>query len=196
MTFLKMKKTSYIQIGEFTSTYPNKKPTPEGVAYWWNDFKKTPHLDDYEVYICGAVLEGIDNTWDLDVVITGDIKYHNELKFILDEGIRIGLKYWMLVDIVWTSRIIDSINEGFKPHTAIRSFNKSKMFRDKELSYDKISKEIYPGLYQRELLKENKSFKKHYQRIKDGKYTLGIQKVSEYIYNNKHRIPAWLHNQQ
>ena len=191
-----MSKTSYIQVGEITSTYPNKKPTPEAVYNWWQEFKHTPHLEEYDVYICGAVLEGIENTWDVDIVLHGDIRYHNELKFILDEGIRIGLKNWILVDIKWASEVFDFINDGFKPHSVIRSFNKFKMFSDKKLNHNKKVKEIYPGLFQKELLEENKAFKWGRTMIKEGKYTLGIQKLSEYIYNNKHRVPTWLQHQQ
>ena len=189
-------KKSYIKVGEYTSNFPNKKPTFEAVYSWWNEFKKTPHLEDYEVYICGAVLEDVKNTWDVDIVRKGDIRYPNELKFILDEGIRIGLKYWLLVDIKWASKVFDFINEGYQPHSIIRSFNKFKMYKDKEIKTTIYNEEIYPGLFKKELKKEPNSFKWGRKMINKGKYTLGIQKLSEYIYNNKHKAPEWLQHQQ
>ena len=45
-----------------------------------------------------------------------------------------------------------------------------------------------PGLYQQQNNKPTKSFKFAQKMIKEGKYTLGIQTMSDYIYNNKRTI--------
>ena len=48
--------------------------------------------------------------------------------------------------------------------------------------------EIYPNLFQQNFQKPGKSIKFARKMIKEGKYKLGVQKMSEYIYNNKHTI--------
>ena len=44
------------------------------------------------------------------------------------------------------------------------------------------------GLYQQQNDKPTKSFEFAQKMIKEGRYTLGIQKLSDYIYNNKRTI--------
>ena len=49
--------------------------------------------------------------------------------------------------------------------------------------------EIYPGLFQsRKNNEPPNSFKYSQKMFKEGKYTLGVQKMSDYIYNNKRTI--------
>ncbi len=48
--------------------------------------------------------------------------------------------------------------------------------------------EIYPGLFQSEINEPPNSFKYSQKMFKEGKYKLGVQKLSDYIYNNKRTI--------
>ena len=74
-----------------------------------------------KVWICGGIVEGTE-TWDVDVILTGDYRYPADLKHVLDEGITIGFKRWLLVDIVWQDKIVYPM-EKFHPYKRIRNFN-------------------------------------------------------------------------
>ena len=57
-----MKKQFY-RIGEHATLRPWDRPSYEAVAVWWEDFQKTKHLDQFDVWICGGVVEGTE-TWE------------------------------------------------------------------------------------------------------------------------------------
>ena len=178
-----MKKTFY-RIGEHFTERPWDRPTREAVEVWWNSFKDTKYLDQFEIWIGGGVLEET-TTWDLDIIITGQFKYPADLKHVLDEGIRIGFKHWLLVDIVWQDKVVFPYLT-FEPFKRIRNFNEVEKQTNEEHILKKYNGiEIYPGLFQQQNDKPTKSFKFAQKMIKEGKYTLGIQKLSDYIYNNK-----------
>jgi|TARA_B100000780_G_scaffold83508_1_gene57081 hypothetical protein len=170
------------RIGEISTSRPWERPTTEAVLVWWNSFKETKYLDQFEVYIAGGTIEGTQ-TWDVDIILTGNFKYPDDLKYVLDEGIKIGFKHWLLVDIVWQDKIYD---KTFLPHKRISNFNEVEKIRGEEHIIKKFEgEEIFPGLFQNKYTKPNKSFKWRQKMEKEGKYTLGLQKMSDYIYNNK-----------
>ncbi len=176
-----MKKTFW-RIGEHSLNRPWERPTNEGVRVWWNSFKETKYLDQFEVWIGGGVLEQT-KTWDVDIILTGQFKYPADLKHVLDEGVRLGLKHWLLVDIKWKDNLWE---DKFQPFKQIRSFNEIEKQTSEEHILKKYKgKEIYPGLFQNIYKKQTKVYKFSKKMIKEGKYTLGIQKMSDYIYNNK-----------
>ena len=176
-----MKKTFY-RIGENITSRPWERPTHEAVRVWWDSFKETKYLDQFEFWIGGGVLEET-KTWDVDIFITGQFKYPADLKHVLDEGIRIGLKHWILVDIRWKDNLWE---DEFQPFKQIRSFNEiEKSTPEKHILRKYKGTEIYPGLFQNVYKKPNKEFIKNKKFIDEGKYTLGLQKLSDYIYNNK-----------
>jgi len=181
-----MKKQFY-RIGEHATLRPWDRPSYEAVAVWWEDFQKTKYLDQFDVWICGGIVEGTE-TWDVDVILTGEFKYPADLKHVLDEGITIGFKRWLLIDIVWQDKIVDPIKK-FHPYKRIRNFNEIEKQTLEEHIFRKYEgEEIYPNLFQQKFHKPGKSIKFARKMIKEGKYKLGVQKMSEYIYNNKHTI--------
>jgi|TARA_B110000438_G_C15721727_1_gene610148 hypothetical protein len=180
-------KKSFYRIGDQVTSRPWDRPTHEAISVWWESFKETKHLDQFEVWICGGALEGTE-TWDVDIILTGESKYPADLKYVLDEGIRIGFKHWLLVDIVWQDKVVFPYLT-FEPFRRIRNFNEVEKQTNEEHMLRKYNGvEIYPGLYQQQNDKPTKSFKFAQKMIKEGRYTLGIQKLSDYIYNNKRTI--------
>ena len=169
----------HYKIGDISTTTPFKKPTREGVEVWWDKFKNTPHLNDYEVYIGGAVLNNIE-TWDVDIILTGEVKYPNELYNILNTAMQLGFKHWLLIDIKWVSRIYNTdIEEDFIGYEEIRNYNKIN-------NNSRIKKypgtQIYPGLY-KSIVNEPKAWSE--KMLKEGKYKLGIAKMDTYIIYNE-----------
>ena len=174
----------FFRIGEIQTNRPWDRPTTEAVLVWWDKFKETKYLDQFEVWVCGGFLEGTE-TWDVDIILTGEFKYPANLKHVLDEGIRLGFKHWLLMDIVWQDKVVFPYLT-FEPFRRIRNFNEVEKLTPTEHVLKKYKGvEIYPGLFQQQNDKPTKSFEFAQKMIKEGKYTLGIQKFSEYIYNNK-----------
>lgn len=185
----------FYRIGEHVTLRPWDRPNHEAVVAWWEDFQKTKYLDQFEVWICGGFLEGT-KTWDVDIILTGDYRYPADLKHVLDEGIKIGFKRWLLVDIVWQDIINWQIlhqtyneNTPFDKFKRIRNFNEvEKQMMDDYFFKEYNGVEIYPGLFQSEINEPPNSFKYSQKMFKEGKYKLGVQKLSDYIYNNKRTI--------
>jgi hypothetical protein len=167
----------HYKIGDISTSTPFQKPTREGVEIWWSKFKNTPHLNDYEVYIGGAVLNNIE-TWDVDIFLTGEIKYFNELHNILNNAVQLGFKHWLLIDIKWVSNIYTN-KEDFQECEEIRNYNKVEN-NSKIKKYPGI--QIYPGLYKSTIKKPQPWGEK---MLKEGKYKLGIAKMDTYIIYNE-----------
>jgi hypothetical protein len=167
----------HYKIGDIATATPFKKPTREGVEVWWDKFKDTPHLNDYEVYIGGAVLNNIE-TWDVDIILTGEIKYFNELYNILNSAVQLGFKHWLLIDIKWVSNLHKD-GEDFQEREEIRNYNRVE-------NNSRIKKypgtQIYPGLYKSIANKPQPWGEK---MLKEGKYKLGIAKMDTYIIYNE-----------
>ena len=166
----------HYKIGDIVTTTPLKQPTKEGVKVWWEKFKQTPHLDNYEVYIGGAVLNDVD-TWDVDILLTGEIKYFNELHHILNTAVQLGFKHWLLIDIKWVSNLHS--DGEFQEREEIRNFNRVEN-NSKIKKYPGV--QIYPGLYKSTVNKPQPWGEK---MLKEGKYKLGIAKMDTYIIYNE-----------
>lgn len=116
-----------LRIGDIETREKIYGPSNDRVEAWWAEFKNTPVLNEFDVFLVGAFAEKVFGTYigitlDVDVVITGgDIKKEEELKFILDEGVRIGFKYNLLIDIFYNAFKYDI--KTIKPYTAYRSWS-------------------------------------------------------------------------
>jgi hypothetical protein len=175
-------KKQFWRIGDQLTNRPWDRPTLEAVLVWWEKFKETKYLDQFEVWIGGGFLEGTE-TWDVDIILTGAFKFPADLKHVLDEGILLGLKHWILIDIIWQDKLY---SEEFIPYKSIRNFNEiEKQTSTEHILKEYKGEEIYPGLYQKKYTEPNEAFKWRQKMKKEGRYTLGLQKMSEYIYNNK-----------
>jgi len=59
-------------------------------------------LDDYKMYLIGGVLFSFENTWDVDLCLTGKIKSFNELERDMNFMYEIALnELQLLIDIQW-----------------------------------------------------------------------------------------------
>ena len=97
----------YYRKGDIVSNAPWSLPTIEAFDIWLDEWSKTPYVSDYSVYLAGAFCEnyffnGNRATAEIDVILKSDprmiINYSN-LKNILAEGIKIGFKNKLLIDI-------------------------------------------------------------------------------------------------
>ena len=68
-----------------------------------NEIKQIPNIDHFDVYILGGILEDWI-TWDLDVVVTGELK-PNYLKRILRDIAAIGFNNKFYIDAVFKEKL-------------------------------------------------------------------------------------------
>ena len=97
----------YYRKGDIVTNEPWNTPTIEAFDTWLDEWSKTPYVNDYSVYLTGAFCEnyffnGDRDTFAIDVILKSDprmiINYSN-LKNILGEGIKIGFKNKLLINI-------------------------------------------------------------------------------------------------
>lgn len=132
----------FAQFGDISTTTPWKRPTMVSVSDWWKEWYYTVGVEDYKVYLVGSFAEKLfgvysGQIWDVDILLMGDIKNPKGLKTIMDEAIRIGFQKQLLVDIMWSSHIVDPYE--FKPYSMVRN---AKSFV-KKLSDDVEQKTFY-----------------------------------------------------
>lgn len=96
----------YYRYGPVETTNPWYRPNWDVINAWWEDFKTTEGVEDYEFHVIGGVLYDIDNTWDVDISITGNIKNFKVLGNLLKHARQLGFdKYNLFIDIFWYSSI-------------------------------------------------------------------------------------------
>jgi len=64
---------------------------------WKEEFLKLPSINNYNVWLCGGFINDWD-TFDIDIILTNKPNYL-ELRELLIQGFKIGIKNNILVDI-------------------------------------------------------------------------------------------------
>ena len=72
-------------------------PTQELFESWKKEFLKLPNVNNYNVWLCGGFLQDWE-TFDIDIILTNKPNY-SELKELLVQGFKLGIKHNVLVDI-------------------------------------------------------------------------------------------------
>jgi hypothetical protein len=176
-----MKNTFKAVYGSSVTTTPWERPNLIRLGQWWNDMLTHPSINDYEFYLTGNFAEkifGISElpTWDVDVVVIGDVKSPFKLRRLLNDGVQLGFNNKLMVDITWQNRLWD-ITEWELPQYKIRpSLSFTKIVNHKEeridFEYDKMV-QIMDDFVIGEFINPAKSWSKAHQRYLDGHY-LGI----------------------
>lgn len=182
----------YATIGDVDTHTPWRRPHMLRLADWWKAWGYLTPVADYDIYLSGAFAEqkwGIytGQTWDVDIIIIGDVKNTKELKFIMDEGYRIGWENRMCMDMIWSSDLSCCIREEFKPYSWIRNGSKFVKHRLGEITQTNFSdnaSETYmldDGLVQYVYYEPSKTWNKVQRRIQFGEY-LGVwQNLKEFF---------------
>jgi len=109
---MRLKKPPFFQAqwGDVVTQTPYHRPTLEAFAKWWIEFKDIKGLEDYDVWLLGSFCEkhyghyeGVPK--DLDIVLTGEIKDEEQLKYILSHGVSMGFENKILVDLTWATTL-------------------------------------------------------------------------------------------
>ena len=134
-------------IGELKTNIPWFPPDKERLQKWYEHFSKLPGFEKYN-YLAGDSLLNTE-TWDVDIMVTGEVDDYLELKNLLMEGIRLGFENLQLVDIFYCSNVF-TYEEGFQPYYKLRPWKGYTKIRDGEVEIDKefrYTEEVIDGLF-------------------------------------------------
>ena len=94
------------RLGNIQTTTPWARPSWSALDSWWEEYKNIPGTEHYKHYVVGHALYDIDNTWDIDIALIGDIPNIDQLGNILEQGLDLALnKYKTYIDLKWYSSI-------------------------------------------------------------------------------------------
>ena len=91
------------KIGDIETKWENfVYPTQELFESWKEEFLKLPSINNYNVWLCGGFLQDW-KSFDVDIILTNETIfgefYYSELRELLIQGFKIGIKNNILVDI-------------------------------------------------------------------------------------------------
>lgn len=96
----------YYRFGSVETTSPWDRPTWDKFYAWWDKFKTLEGVEDYDFHVVGGALYDIENTWDVDVAITGNIKNFVVLGELIKKGRQMGFdEFNIFVDLFWYESI-------------------------------------------------------------------------------------------
>lgn len=145
------------QIGSVTTKNAWKKPNPDNIRGLLDEIAT---YNKYKCYLVGGVVNGkLGDTWDIDIVVIGDIDLQ-EFEAFLHKTYDLALnKHNLLVDIRWIDKpmgyITKLINEGRQEKVKLISFGHCyKKSNGKESIIDlfKTNKKLTNLLVEREVL--------------------------------------------
>ena len=146
----------YYRKGNISTTDPWNRPSAEAFDKWLDEWSKIPHVHEYSVYLTGAFCQNYFfnrtiPTWDADVFLIQNpklnINYYN-LKHILEEGVKIGFKNRLLIDIYLAADC--PTNEKFSDRKicAFKDIHKESDAECWQWDLKGEITELIPGLYQ------------------------------------------------
>ena len=167
----------YYKRGNIEITDPWERPNNINFESFLKDFKKIKGIEDYQIYLVGAFCENYylntqRKTWDVDLILIGEIKDYLKLRNILNRAMKIGFKHSLLIDISWRSSL-PNLNL-FSQEKVITYTNAEQYTLETEWkqSVEGETKEIISGLY---YVKFNPI--KAYNKFISKNYTLNYKKL-------------------
>ena len=169
-----------------STNIPWYRPDLDSVKEWYKELSSKVDMSSYDVRLIGAVAEGVQ-TWDVDIILMGDVNNHFELKNILDIAHILGFQHSLLIDIFWTNVYLPEFIKLNKDWSNCKRIRNHKVFKkningreeiyDFTLGYEYT--ELIPGLYEYKGLSEN-SIQKTTKRLNDNIYK-GIYTELRYV---------------
>jgi len=146
------------QIGDIKTDWSNfKRPTQELFESWKEEFLKLPNVNNYNVWLCGGFLQDWE-TFDVDIILTNKPNY-SELKELLVQGFKLGIKHNVLIDIAYCD--IEPTH-FFKGEVNRIVYGKEIIKGDEVL--DSLSDCVYEDLYKyKRLYPTKKQIKREYK---------------------------------
>ena len=146
----------YYSRGDISTNIPWVQPSIDTFHKWLNKWSRTPHVNDYSVYLTGGFCQNYFynrtlDTWDIDVILKADPKVdinYSNLKNILGQGIKIGFENRLLIDIYLVGEIPTEEKFSWKKVLYGRTIVKQTPFESWQEDLNGRITELIPGLYQ------------------------------------------------
>lgn len=170
-----MKKYLY-KFGDIEVCNRFESPTKESFSKWRSDFLKNVDLSNYNVLFMGNAAEtfyGVSKipTYDVDIILSGEIDSYKNLSNILRKAFKLGLTYNLCIDIFHIDKNVFE-HKFWEDYHQIRFYDTIEIVGKSDKLIEGQSKVILPnGLYK--FLKKQSntnSYNKHISRIKSGDY--------------------------
>ena len=141
------------EIGSVETNIAWARPNGKNVSELIYEIKRLKDYNKYELYLVGGVLNGgLGTTWDIDIVVAGEIVYEDFEKF-LDSIYNIALnKIGVYVDIRWYDKPIERL-------TYLMSKGEKEKFKTVRFGYCK--KIIDDEITEQNLFLKHKQVTKH-----------------------------------
>ena len=96
----------YYQKGNIGTSTPWHRPSIDSFNNWLNVWRNSPGLKNYDVFLVGGFCQhyclGKEiATWDVDIILMGEVKNKPHLKNILNQAVKLGFDNRLLIDIAW-----------------------------------------------------------------------------------------------
>jgi hypothetical protein len=167
----------YYKRGDIEVINPWERPSAISFESFLKDFKQIEGIQNYQIYVVGAFCENYylgtqRETWDVDLILIGNVINYIELKNILNQSIEIGFRHNILIDIVWRDSLPNlNVFSSKKIITYTNAIQHTTDIKWSQVVEGNI-KEILLGLYYVEFSPD-----KAYNKFIDKKYTLPYKKL-------------------
>ena len=170
------------KIGNIETIIPWSKPDKIQLEKWYRDFIQIPWIQDYEYWV-GSSLCNVEDTWDVDRIITGEIKDYEILKNILDKSIELGFRKKQLIDIFHSNNLWH-FDQPYTPTTKIRNWKYWEKYINGNLMRTvtiENCKEIIPGLYEKTYTSPSNSYLWGKKKFEQGEYNENYRLLSDIL---------------
>lgn len=159
------------EVGVVKTTDKWYRPSKDILRTWFNLIQDLPGFSNYNFY-AGDSLFKVEKTWDVDILMTGEINDYGELRDFLNISIQLGFEHRQLIDIYHVSTLF-TWEEGFRPFIKTRSWTTQKKTIEGRITVDNnlpYTEEVIDGLYTLEHNKPPKSYEYWQEMYQKGIY--------------------------
>ena len=181
----------YCKIGDISTSVAWYSPTKQRLENWYKEWIQLKGAQDFDLYLVGNTAEGIYGnsntiTWDVDLVLIGDIKNYKVLKNLLKQSILIGWRHYMMIDMTHNNKLFSQLkNEPFKQIRYSRNFYKKKDNIIEEFTWSGDKTNSLPEGLKELIFSQPPGYNKWIKKQKENVY-LGIEKnFKDFLSNSK-----------
>ena len=152
-----------------------QSPTKESFYEWRGEFLETTYLDNYNVSFIGNAAERIFGvstipTYDIDIVLNGEIDSYENLSNIFNTAFEIGLKNNLCIDIFHIDKNV-FLTQWWGDYNQIRFYDRIELNGKSNMIIPNKIEELPYGLYKfSKIQTKTNSYIKQKSRIESGQY--------------------------
>lgn len=183
----------YCKIGDISTSVAWYSPTKQRLENWYKEWIQLEGAQDFDLYLVGNLAEKIYGnsdtiTWDVDLVLIGDIKNYKVLKNLLKQSILIGWRHYMMIDMTHNNKLFSQLkNEPLKQIRYSRNFYKKKDNIVEEFTWSGDKTNPLPEGLKELIFTQPPGYNKWIEKQKENIY-LGVEKNFKDFFSNSKKI--------